>query len=42
MKPVHLTPHKLNDEIVIDSIIAINHLKAEGGVKGRIGGGIAV
>ncbi len=42
MKPVNLTPHKSEDKIVVDAIKAVNYLKEEKQLKGRIGGGMAV
>ena len=41
-KPVHLTVRNLEDRIVLDGILAINTLKDERKIPGRIAGGMAV
>ena len=42
MKNYGLTPHKLNDKIVLDGIEAINNLQHENKLAGFISGGMAV
>jgi hypothetical protein len=42
MKNYGLTPHKLEDQIVVDGILAINTLKTARAIAGHIVGGMAV